>query len=405
MNIEQIRSDTPLHKQYTYLNSAAASAPPQSVVDTMVNYLQKTASVGPYLPAFRRETYLQIEEIRGKVAGFIGANRTEIAWAKNGTEAIHFVAGGIPWKPGNEVILTDIEFHSNYVPWMKLQAEEKIRLKVVKTGPNGMISVNKIANMITSRTRLITISHLSNASGALQPIKEICQVAKKHNALTLINASQTLGLVPLNVREIDCDFLAACGRKWLRGPEGSGMLYIRESLIESITPTIIGWGGTTWDFQTDAYSFLPTAGRVEAGSPNVPSILGLGAAIDYAEQIGISAIYSRVKELTSYCVEKLRTIPGISIYGPDNTEDRLAIIPFNVSGLNPERITDFLEDHRIIIEAGTFMANKMLQKYGIDKMARISPHYFNTTEEIDRTVDLIALLLRQEGAKTVNPSA
>lgn len=397
MNIEQIRSDTPLHKQYSYLNTAAASAPPQSVVDAMVDYLQKTASVGPYLPAFRREIYARIEEIRGKVAEFIGANRTEIAFAKNGTEAINFIASGILWHPGDEVILADIEFHSNYVPWMKLQTEEKIHVKLVKTGPSGIISVDEIEKMITSHTRLITISHLSNASGALQPIEEICQIAKRHKVLTLINAAQTIGLVPINVRELECDFLAACGRKWLRGPEGSGMLYIHKALIESITPTNIGWGGTTWDFQTNEYSLLPTARRVESGCPVVPAILGLGAAVEYAEQIGISAIYSRVKELTGYCVEMMRTIPGITIYGPDNAEDRLAIIPFNVKGLAPERITEFLEEHRIIIEAGTFMANKMLQQYGISKMARVSPHYFNTREEIDRAVHLIALLLSREG--------
>lgn len=399
MNIQQIIQDTPLYNEkYSYLNTAAASPPPQCVVNAMVDYLQKTTSVGPYLPSFRREIYEKLDAIRVKAAEFIGANRREVAFSKNGTEAINLIANGILWNPGDEVILADLEFHSNYVPWLKLQAEGKFHLKVLNTGPNGVISADELEKMITHHTRLITVSHLLNASGALQPIEEICELAKRHNVLTLINASQTLGLIPINVKEIDCDFFVACGRKWIRGPEGSGMLYMRESLIESITPMMVGWGGTTWDFQTNQYSFFPEARRVEAGCPVVPSILGFGAALDYAAEIGISAIFDRVKELTKYSLERMQTIPGITIYGPENVEDRLAIIPFNVKGLSPERIMGFLEDHRIIIEAGTFMANTLLQQYGINKMARISPHYFNTREEIDRAVDLIALLLTKEGS-------
>ncbi|WP_126428777.1 aminotransferase class V-fold PLP-dependent enzyme [Brevibacillus marinus] len=396
MDIAQIRKDTPLHEQYSYINTAAASAPPRQVVEAIADYLHKTASLGPYLPSFRRETYAKVDEIREKAGAFIGASAREIAFVKNGTEAINFIAGGLAWNEGDEVILADLEFHSNFVPWLKLQREGKIKLKVLKTDNSGVISVAELEKLITPRTRLITVSHLPNASGALQPVQEICALAKRHNVLTLVNASQTLGLVPIDVKELNCDFLAACGRKWLRGPEGSGILYIREELIDSIQPVLIGWGGTSWDFETNEYSFLPIAKRVEAGCPIVPSILGLGAAIDYAANIGIQAIFERVKELTRYAVERMQTIPGIAIYGPDRIENRLGIIPFNVDGLSPDRITQFLEENRIIIEAGTFMANTMLQQYGIAKMARLSPHYFNTTEEIDRTVELIKVLVEKE---------
>lgn len=397
MDIARIRKETPLHENYSYINTAAASAPPQQVVDAMVEYLQKTASLGPYLPAFRKEVYARVDQIRGKAANYIGANTSEVAFTKNGTEAINFVANGLQWNQDDEVILADLEFHSNYVPWLKLQNEGKIKLKVLKTDKSGVIDVDQLADMITSKTRLITVSHLPNASGALQPVEKICELARKNNVLTLINASQTLGLVPINVHNIDCDFLAACGRKWLRGPEGSGLLYIREELIDSITPSLIGWGGTTWDFDTNEYLFLPIAKRVEAGCPIVPSILGLGAAIDYADAIGAEKIFERVRDLTSYTVDRMSTIPGISIYGPDDVNNRLAIIPFNVAGLTPDRITGFLEENHVIIEAGTFMANTMLQQYGINKMARFSPHYFNTKEEIDRAIDLIKLLLEKEG--------
>lgn len=395
MDIQQIRNDMPLHKQYSYINTAAAAPPPQPVVDTINDYIQKTASLGPYLPKFRKNIYTKVDEIREKVAQFIGASAQEVAFTKNGTEAINFVANGLKWRENDEVILADLEFHSNFTPWLKLESEGKIRLKILKTDASGVINVNMLEEMITSRTRLITVSHLPNASGALQPVKEICQIAKKHNVLTLINASQTVGLIPIDVRTLDCDFLTACGRKWLRGPEGSGLLYIREELVEQVEPTLIGWGGTVWDFDSNDYSFLPIAKRVEAGCPIIPAILGLGAAIDYANQVGVESIFERVRHLTRYSVKKLSTISNISIYGPE-LDDRLAIIPFNVDGLSPDRITEYLEEHNIIIEAGSFMANTLLQQYGINKMARFSPNYFNTEEEIDIAVQHIKDLQTKE---------
>jgi cysteine desulfurase/selenocysteine lyase len=395
LEIEQSEKETALTGGYSYINSAAASPPPQQVVDSMMDYLQKTVDPGPYLPAFRKEVYLKIGETREKAGRFLGADAAEIAFVKNGTEGINFIANGLPWREGDEIILADIEFHSNYTPWLKLRDKEKVALKIIETGQSGMIDVNLIEKEITERTKLITVSHLPNASGALQEIERICKVARKHGVLTLINASQTLGLVPIDVKKLDCDFLTGCGRKWLRGPEGSGLLYIRESSVDSIEPTLTGWGGTEWDFETNEYSYLSTAKRLEAGCPIVPSILGLSEAIDYAQNIGVENILKKVEGLTRYAVEQLSAINGISIYGPQDIQNRLAIIPFNVEGLHPDEITNFLEEHKVIIESGTFMANKLLQQYGIDKMARLSPHYFNTEKEIDFVVSLIKSLQRE----------
>lgn len=397
MNIQQIRQDTPLHERYAYLDTAAASAPPRQVIKAMTDYLRKTTELGPYLPSFRKETYAQVDAIREKAARYIGAEAKEIAFVKNGTEAINFVANGLNWSEGDEVIIADLEFHSNFVPWLRLEREGKIKLKVLKTDKSGVISPAALEELITPRTRLISVSHLPNASGALQPIEAICEMAKGHGVLTLVNASQSLGMVPIDVTKVKCDFLAACGRKGLRGPEGSGILFIRSEWIESITPTLIGWGGTSWDFDTNDFSFLPIAKRVEAGCPIVPSILGLGAALEYASAIGVEAIYERVRKLTAYAVGQMEKIPGMVIYGPERLEDRLALLPFNVKGLSPDRITQYLEENGIIIESGTFMANTMLQQYGINKMARVSLHYFNTEEEIDKTVQLILDLLQKEG--------
>ncbi|WP_257349824.1 aminotransferase class V-fold PLP-dependent enzyme [Pseudalkalibacillus decolorationis] len=388
INIEKIRKDMPLHEKYAYLNTAAASAMPQPVVDVITDYLQKQASIGPYLPAFRKETYAKVELIREKAAAFIGATKEEVAFVPNGSMPINYVSGGLHWHKGDEVIVPDTEMLSNYVPWLALE-KKGVKLNVLKTGTDCVIDVKELEKLITPNTRLITFAYMPNASGAFQPAKEICRLAKKHNVLTVVNANQTLGLVPMNVNDLDCDFLISCGRKWLRGPEGSGIIYVRQELIKDVTPIMIGWGGADWDFKKNEYSFPSTAKRFEPGCLVIPSILGLGAAIDYANEIGIESIYNRVKELTVYMVEHLKMVPGVTIYGPENIENRISITPFNVEGLSPDHITEYLEEHGIIIEAGTFMANTIMERYKINKMARFSPHYFNTEDEIDRAVALI----------------
>jgi len=380
-----IHKDMPLLEQYIYLNTAAASAMPQTVVNVMTSYLQKQASIGPYLPSFRRDTYEQVERIREKTALFIGASKEEIAFMPNGSMAINYISGGLDWHQDDEVIVLDTEMLSNYVPWLALQ-QQGVRLKVLKTNAEYMVDLHELEQLITPNTRLIAFAHMSNAAGTIQPASEICQLAKKYNVLTLVNANQTVGLLPILVTEIGCDFLVACGRKWLRGPEGSGLLYVRKSLIPALTPIMIGWGSTNWDYQNNDYSFIETAKRFEPGCPVIPSILGLGAAIDYANAIGIQPIYQRVQQLTKYLIEQLETIPGIVLYGPQNREHRLSVTPFNIEGHSPDDVTNYLADRGIIIEAGTFMANTIMERNHINKMARFSPHYFNTFEEIDRAV-------------------
>ncbi|WP_341299441.1 aminotransferase class V-fold PLP-dependent enzyme [Lysinibacillus sp. FSL H8-0500] len=388
IDITRIQKDMPLLEHYIYLNTAAASAMPQPVVDVMTSYLQKQASIGPYLPSFRQETYEQVERIREKSALFIGAKKEEIALVPNGSMGINYIAGGLQWHKGDEVIVLDTEMLSNYVPWLALE-RQGVQLKVLPTNTEYMVDLQELEQLITPRTRLIAFAHMSNAAGALQPAQEICQLAQRHDVRTLINANQTVGLTPIDVRELGCDFLIACGRKWLRGPEGSGILYVRQVLLPTITPIMIGWGSTTWHYQQNDYSFSATAKRFEPGCPVIPSILGLGAAIDYANQIGIDHIYQRVQQLTKYLIKQLETIPGLVLYGPQNIANRLSITPFNIEGVSPEELTNYLAARGVIIEAGTFMANTIMERNHIQQMARFSPHYFNTCEEIDRAVSFI----------------
>lgn len=389
MDIQTIRADTPLTASTIYLDTAAASIPPDAVVNTVRDYLGDTAHVGIYLPSFRKKTYAQVEAVRAQVAQLLGAQASEIAFTKNASESISLIARGIAWQPGDEVLVADTEMLSNLLPWRRLEVTHGVKVVMVAANAEGLLSPGAFAAAITPRTRLLTFSHLPNSSGAVQPAAQICAVARERDVLSLVNASQSVGVLQSDVNVLGCDFLASCGRKALRATEGSGFLYVRKALITRIEPSLTGWWNGAYDRQTGALSFVPGARRFEAGCPIVPAILGLGAAIAYAQAIGIEAIEQRVRELTAYAVREFSGIAGFQLYGPGNVEDRIGIVPFNIQGVDPARIVAALEAQNCIIEAGNFMADAILARYGVSTMARVSLHYFNTHEEIDRVTELI----------------
>ncbi|HZZ09969.1 MAG TPA: aminotransferase class V-fold PLP-dependent enzyme, partial [Paraburkholderia sp.] len=319
----------------------------------------------------------------------LGAKSQEIAFTKNATEAISLVARGIDWQAGDEILVADTEMLSNLLPWHRLQQTHGVKLVMVAADATGMLSPDAFAAALTPRTRLVTFSHVPNSTGAVQPAVQICKVARDHGALSLVNASQSVGMLPVNVEQLDCDFLAGCGRKALRATEGSGFLYVREQHIESLEPALVGWWNGAFDRTTGALSLVSGARRFEAGCPIVPAILALGAAIRYAESIGIDAIAERVRELTAYAVAQFESLPGFELYGPRDVAQRIGIVPFNLRGVDPATLVSALEQQHCIIEAGGFMADAILARYGVTTMARVSLHYFNTREEIDRVAGII----------------
>ncbi|SOY69312.1 aminotransferase class V-fold PLP-dependent enzyme [Cupriavidus taiwanensis] len=389
MDIQAIRADTPLTASTIYLDTAAASIPPDAVLDTVRGYLLDTGHVGIYLPAFRKETYARVEAVRATLAGWLNCAADELAFTKNATESISIAARGIAWQAGDEVLVADTEMLSNLLPWRRLEQSHGIVVKMVAANAEGLLSAAAFAAAITPRTRLLTFSHLPNSTGAVQPAAQICAVARQHGVLSLVNGAQSVGMLRSDVAELGCDVLAGCGRKALRATEGSGFLYVRRALIAQIEPMLVGWWNGAYDRATGALSLVPGARRFEAGCPIVPAILGLGTAIDYAAAIGIDAIEARVRDLTEYAVAKFSSIPGFELYGPADVAHRIGIVPFNVRGVDPARIVAALETQQCIIEAGNFMADAILARYGVSTMARVSLHYFNTHEEIDRVAALI----------------
>jgi cysteine desulfurase / selenocysteine lyase len=389
MNIEAIRAATPLTATTVYMDTAAASLPPDVVLDEARRYLLDTGHVGIYLPSFRKETYARVEAVRARLAAFLGSGAHEIAFTKNATEAISLVARGIDWRPGDEILVADTEMLSNLLPWRRLEQTHGVVVRMIAADAAGMLVPESFADAITPRTRLVTFSHVPNSTGAVQPAASICRVAHERGVMSLVNASQSVGMLPVSVAQLDCDFLAGCGRKALRATEGSGFLYVREAHIETLEPVLAGWWNGAFDRTTGALSFVAGARRFEAGCPIVPAILALGAAVRYAEEIGIDAIAKRVSELTAYAVEQFSTLPGFELYGPKHAAQRIGIVPFNLRGVDPATLVSALEAQQCIIEAGGFMADAILARYGVSTMARVSLHYFNTRDEIDRVVRII----------------
>lgn len=392
MNIESLRHDTPLLSTTIYMDTAAASLPPDPVLNAVSEYLLDTGHKGIYLPSFRRETYARVEAVRGQLAALLNAGADEIAFTKNASEAISLVAQGIDWQPGDEILVADTEMLSNLLPWKRLESTRGVTVKMVAANAEGLLDAEAFERAITAHTRLLTFSHVPNSTGALQGALALCDVARRHGVMSMVNASQSVGMVHTDVEALGCDFLAGCGRKALRATEGSGFLFVRRARHAELEPALTGWWNGTYDRTTGALGFVPGARRLEAGCPIVPAILGLGEAIAYAQSIGIAAIEARVRELTAYAVERLATLPGFQLYGPTRADQRIGIVPFNLQGVDPARIVAALEQQHCIIESGNFMADAILARYGVSTMARASLHYFNTHEEVDRLVALIGAL-------------
>lgn len=382
------RAGTELGGTYLYFDTAAAAPPVIAAVEAASDYLWKTTRTGPYLPSLRAEIYAQLDEIRARVASFVGATPEELAFTRNGTESISLVARGISWNPGDEIIVPDTEMLSNIAIWRMVAAESGATIVTVAGGASGLLDPAAVRAAITERTRLITFAALSNVTGAVQPVVELCEVAAASGVLVHVNAAQAIGMMPVGLDVWPCDFISACTRKGLRAIEGSGVLAVRERHLAGLTPTLAGWWNAGLGDDGDV-TFPHSARKLEAGSPNVPAILALGAAVEVAQGLGIDAIHSRVRELTDYAASRLRGIPGTQIYGPARDADRLGILPFNIDGCDPAALTLALERRGIIIEAGHFMATPILAAYGVERMARVSLHYFNTIDEIDQLVAAI----------------
>ena len=383
---EQVKKDIPFLSRYSYWESTAVGPTLKPVIDAMVEYCENRPFnylVGDCVPAL--ETNAQLEKITESFARFINADPEEISfYPKNTTEAIDMVIEGLPWKEGDEIIGANIDHLSAYIPILRLMKTKGVKFQMIKADPQGWVDVEEYKKRLTKKTKLIIMCHAGNIYGTILDVKAICKLARENGVLSMLDAAQTVGRMPMDMKEIGCDFMNTCGRKHLCGPQGTAALYIRRELIESLEPLIIGGiaAKLTGDYD---YEHFPEMRRYLAGILNTSGIIGLGAAVDYWQEIGMDKIRSHCVEMQERLFEGIEEL-GSVIFSPREKERQIGIITFRINGLDTHHLIKELEEkYRIIIRSGS-PGSPVFKELGVDKVNRLAPHYYTTQDDVDQVL-------------------
>ncbi len=396
--VDEVRAEIPfLQTGIIYLDSAATTPTPRPVIDAMLEYFHEfSANVGRGLHCATKMATEAFEATREKIAKIIHAKPKEIAYTKNTTEAINIIAQGLKWRKNDKIITTILEHHSNLLPWQRLK-QKGIELEVIKPlTKECLIDPATVEATIDAKTRLIAIHHVSNAVGSIQPVEEIGKIARDNGIIFLIDAAQSVGHMPVDVRKLKCDFLAAPGHKGLLGPQGTGFLYAREDRWNELEPLLVG-GGIVKDVDILHHELVDPPQLFDAGTPNIPGIIGLGRACEYVAEIGIERIAKRERMLTRRIL-KILDIENVEVYGPRHVNRRGGVISFNVKGLNPHDVASMLDElKRIAVRSGHHCAQPTMRYLGVQGTVRASVHYFNTEDEVDKFVTTIEQIAGEFG--------
>ncbi len=396
LDVYSIRKDFPIlqkrvnGKPLVWLDNGATTQKPMCVINAINRYYSEYNSNihrGAHtLAKLATEAY---EAAREKVRGFIGASSVdEIIFVRGTTEAINLVAesfGGMNIHSGDEIILTVMEHHSNIVPWQKLQQEKEAVIKVVPVNDCGEIILDEYEKLLTPRTRIVAITHVSNVLGTVNPVRTMIEMAHKYGAYVLIDGAQSVPHIGVDVRELDADFYAFSGHK-VYGPTGIGVLYGKRALLEEMPPWQRG-GGMIKDVSFDQTTYNSLPYKFEAGTGNIADAVGFGAAVDYIKEIGMENVERHEKELTVYAMEKLRRIPGLNIIG--TAPDKTSVISFVIDSVSPEDTARCLNQEGIAVRAGHHCAQPVLKRYGLLGSVRASLGVYNTMEEVDCLVNSV----------------
>ncbi len=394
-DVEAIRKDFPIlertvhGKPLVYLDNAATTQKPHAVIDALVEYYEHyNSNIHRGLHTLAEESTARYEEARQKVARFINAPGPEsIIFTRNATESINLVAQG--WgrthiRAGDEIVLTVMEHHSNLVPWQMLAKETGAVLRFVDIDDEGRLRPEDWPRLVGERTKLVTLTQMSNVLGTINPVREIAALAHRYGALVFVDGAQSVPHMPVDVQDLDCDFLVFSSHKML-GPTGVGVVYARLSVLEETTPFLTGGHMISRvTLEDSTWNDLPW--RFEAGTPNIADVIAFGAAIDYLTGIGMRAVRRHEIELTAYALQVLSEIPDVTLYGPKDASVRGAAVSFNLGELHPHDIGTVLDSYGIAIRAGHHCAQPLMTRLGVVATARASFYLYNTREEIDALV-------------------
>ncbi|WEV44791.1 cysteine desulfurase [Streptococcaceae bacterium ESL0687] len=390
--LDQIVNDEPL----VYLDNAATTQKPKAVLDKLRDYYEHdNANVHRGVHTLAERATHDYEAAREKVRNFIGAGSTkEVIFTRGTTTSLNWIASyaGQILKEGDEIVISIMEHHSNIVPWQEAAKKTGAILKYVYLDDKGELDMAGLYEAIGDKTKFVSITHASNLLGVINPVKEIAAHTHKHGALMVVDGAQSAPHMKIDVKDLDCDFFAFSGHKMV-APTGIGVLYGKENLLQEMTP--LEFGGEMIDFvyeQSASFKDLPW--KFEAGTPNISGAIGLGAAIDYLENIGMDEIHAYEAELVNYLMPKLYEIPGLTIYGPRDLSKRSGVISFNLDNIHPHDVATALDMEGVAVRAGHHCAQPLNNYLNVAATARASLYFYNTKEDCDKLVD--ALLKTKE---------
>jgi cysteine desulfurase / selenocysteine lyase len=388
-DLTRARRDTPGCENVLHFNNAGAALMPRQVLDAVVNYLRLEAGVGGYEAAERSQE--AVGNVYRAAAALIGCDEGEIAVVENATRAWDMVFYAFRFNPGDRILTANAEYGSNYIAYLQVCQRTGARVEVIPNDEHGQVSVEALRNMIDDRVKLISITHVPTNGGLVNPALEVGRVASEAGVPYLLDACQSVGQMPINVREIGCDMLSATGRKYLRGPRGTGVLYVRRELIEQLEPPFLDVRAAKWTAR-DRFEVRPDARRFENWETYYAGKVGLGVAIDYALEWGLEVIYGRVTALADGLRARLGDLRGVSVH--DLGEERCGIVTFSIRGQDSEVVKHRLAEQGINTSVSKPEDTRLdAEERGLAKIVRASIHYYNSEEEVERFCQALALLL------------
>jgi len=397
INVARIREDFPILKRQVndkpliYFDNAATSQKPNAVIDAVDRYYREyNANIHRGIHKLAEEATLAHEEAREKVAKFINAKRTEVVFTRNTTEALNLVAyswGRANVGKGDKIVLTIMEHHSNIVPWQLVAEEKGATVEFVKIDENGELRQDEVHELIDDSTKIVCVAYASNVLGSVNPVKDIGRMAHRFGALFLVDAAQAVPHMPVDVRDIDCDFAAFSGHKML-GPTGIGVLYGKSERLEGMPP-FLGGGEMIREVHTTGASWKDLPYKFEAGTPNISGAIGLGAAVDYLRNIGMQNVLDHEKEITRYALDRMKGVEGLNIYGPLNMDRRIGVISFNLGDIHAHDLASILDEDGIAIRSGHQCAQPLMEFLQIPATSRASFYIYNTEAEVDVFIEAL----------------
>ncbi len=393
LDVERIRAEFPIldtrvnGKPLAYLDSAASAQMPQQVIDRLNQYHSREhANIHRGVHYLSEQATNAYEAARKKVQRFINAaHDREVIFTRGTTNAINTVAHGFGRAfvgEGDEIVISHMEHHSNIVPWQMLCEEKGARLRVVPIDDSGQLLIEEYRKLLGARTKLVALTHVSNVLGTVNPVKELIAMAHAHDIPVLIDGAQGVPHMKVDVQDLDCDFYAFSGHK-MCGPTGIGILYGKETLLEKMQP-YEGGGDMILSVTLEKTTYNTIPYKFEAGTPPIAAAIGLGAAVDYLESIGLDAIEAHEHSLVAYGSEALSALEGVRVYG--TAPNKAGVLSFNISGVHAHDVGTILNDEGVAVRTGHHCAQPLMQRYGVPATARASFYLYNTPEEVDQLV-------------------